>query len=509
MTNHSGGHPDRELLERFMRNDLDSAGRRLVVRHLLAGCAQCVAVTSQLWALGDPSAQSPRRRQVTARQFPSPPLPGNAATYVGVFDRLAGASGADERRIAEEEEEAPGLVAELLSRVPAARLPLVCVDPRFRTPAVCELLLARCLAADQAASLPLSASASPPADSGSAPPVRLQLEIAEVALTIAERLDVEICGAATVSMLETRSWAHLAEARRLEGDREGAARALAMAELVRLEGMREHWDGGSRGSMAAAGEPLEQEAEMELLAFKASLWADQGRLQGAERLLARALALQRPGALGPLIMRLSSQRAALLARLGQRAAAIDLLGAAVGLLPPPPASVAPLVLAGLEQLAGLLHEEGRLEEALAAVSRARPLAEGVDPAREARLRLLAGRIEAAAGRLDAAEVTLRDAAGRLARLDCGREAALAWLEVAILQVRQGRSLVVREIASGLHPLLGARDLRRDGFLLLLFQRQAEREPADLSFLGEMASYFSSPAGQAVRPRPAVWPGSQG
>lgn len=48
-----GEHPDTQLLERFMRAELKSAERKAIVRHLLTGCPQCVAVTRRLWALGD------------------------------------------------------------------------------------------------------------------------------------------------------------------------------------------------------------------------------------------------------------------------------------------------------------------------------------------------------------------------------------------------------------------------------------------------------------------------
>lgn len=46
-------HPDSQLLERFMRNELQGQERRLVVRHLLTGCPQCVSVTRKIWSLGD------------------------------------------------------------------------------------------------------------------------------------------------------------------------------------------------------------------------------------------------------------------------------------------------------------------------------------------------------------------------------------------------------------------------------------------------------------------------
>jgi hypothetical protein len=46
-------HPDPLLLERFMRNETGAEESRRVVRHLLAGCERCVAVTRRLWSLGD------------------------------------------------------------------------------------------------------------------------------------------------------------------------------------------------------------------------------------------------------------------------------------------------------------------------------------------------------------------------------------------------------------------------------------------------------------------------
>ncbi|MBW8877145.1 MAG: hypothetical protein JF614_19435 [Acidobacteria bacterium] len=49
----SGDHPDSQLLERFMRNQVDASERRAVVLHLLGGCAQCVSVTRRLWNLGE------------------------------------------------------------------------------------------------------------------------------------------------------------------------------------------------------------------------------------------------------------------------------------------------------------------------------------------------------------------------------------------------------------------------------------------------------------------------
>jgi hypothetical protein len=56
-------HPDPRLLERFMRNEAAGEERRWIVRHLLAGCARCGAITRRLWALGERGPEvSPERR---------------------------------------------------------------------------------------------------------------------------------------------------------------------------------------------------------------------------------------------------------------------------------------------------------------------------------------------------------------------------------------------------------------------------------------------------------------
>jgi hypothetical protein len=49
----TGDHPDPLLLERFMRNETDARERRAIIRHLLAGCRRCSAVTGRLWSFGE------------------------------------------------------------------------------------------------------------------------------------------------------------------------------------------------------------------------------------------------------------------------------------------------------------------------------------------------------------------------------------------------------------------------------------------------------------------------
>ena len=66
-------HPDPELLERFMRNQAQPSDRLWIVRHLLAGCQKCTAVTRELWSLGDPP-RAQHRQPSTASPAMAPTL---------------------------------------------------------------------------------------------------------------------------------------------------------------------------------------------------------------------------------------------------------------------------------------------------------------------------------------------------------------------------------------------------------------------------------------------------
>jgi hypothetical protein len=46
-------HPRPDLLLRFLRGEATRAENRAVVRHLLTGCRECVAITRPVWKLAD------------------------------------------------------------------------------------------------------------------------------------------------------------------------------------------------------------------------------------------------------------------------------------------------------------------------------------------------------------------------------------------------------------------------------------------------------------------------
>ncbi len=70
-----------------MRNEAGAEERRWIVRHLLAGCGRCGAITRRLWALGEPGpAVAPERRPERAAP---PGGPGDTASVASALRRLA------------------------------------------------------------------------------------------------------------------------------------------------------------------------------------------------------------------------------------------------------------------------------------------------------------------------------------------------------------------------------------------------------------------------------------
>jgi tetratricopeptide (TPR) repeat protein len=523
-----GKHPDPILLERFMRNEVEGSERRWIVRHLIAGCSRCVAVTSRLWSLGDPPPASATPANSAPRSLePAPPgvagvppaVPAaSKEAYGDLFERLADVG----RRIEAERARAPRLAAELLASPPADRAALL-ARPACLTPAVCALLLDR--SRDAAPGDPAAA-----------------LRAADLAVAVAEDLDPVACGASIARGLRVRAWAHLAQARRLGEDLDGAEWALAVAEAL-ASGIGRHAGGSaaggprSRAGIARGAVPLEPAEWAELLVFKAGLFADRGDLQGADRLLARAAELFNAGAQPRRAGRTLVQEGLIRAELGDRERAAELLRAGVDLLDP--AAEPALVAANLYRLATLLRgiameaaaatgagpaapetpvpaastPQACGIEALQLVERARVLYRELgDSAGEAYLSRLQGQIEAALGKLEDAAATLQAAIAALAEQGLGREAALAQIELALVLLRLGRPAEIHRLGLDLRPVKQARDKSWQWAAALLVFQVTACEPAhlahpgELELLGELAR-FLAPRPQHAPRQPPGSPGS--
>lgn len=431
-------HPEPEALESFMRNEVDADQRRRIVRHLLAGCARCTEITRGLWALGEERPDAP------LGELFDPVDPGG--------------------RVREERRRAPELVAELLDRPAAERRELVATAQRFRTPFICELLLD---AAREAVAVDPDRGA----------------DLADLAVGVAERLDPGLCGATLARSAQDRSWACLANARRLAGDLQRAEEALFHAR-GRLE------EGG--------GDPLDG---ADHLVCEALLRADQKRLPEAGELLDAALRIYERAGESHLAGRALAHQGLLRARAGALGEAVDLLRRGLSRLEP--GRDPRFALGALQRLAEQLLRAGRAEEAREPLERARCLAEELgDAPTLARLRRLEGKVAEALGHLELAEAALGDALRALVREGMGTEAARVLLEIAALLVCRGRSAELDRLTEQRFPIYRAPGIRKgDVAALIIFRRLVETGTADLPVLSEFARYLAPraeilPAGPA-------------
>jgi tetratricopeptide (TPR) repeat protein len=82
-------HPDSQLLERFMRGEAGAEERRSIVRHLLAGCARCGAITRRLWRLGEPGPEAVAERRPEERPTAAAGRDEDRASVASALRRLA------------------------------------------------------------------------------------------------------------------------------------------------------------------------------------------------------------------------------------------------------------------------------------------------------------------------------------------------------------------------------------------------------------------------------------
>jgi tetratricopeptide (TPR) repeat protein len=427
-----GEHPDVRLLERFMRNELQGCERRIIVRHLLTGCPDCVAVTRRLWSFGE-------------------------HPMICVPEARSGPQG--DRRLSLDRREASRLLAELLDHPRSRRLALICAEERFQNTALCGLLIERSRRAGTTAEAE---------------------EMAEAAVAIAGQIDGRPCGATVARSLRARSWAHLGDARRLGGDLAGAEEALASAEPLYGKEAADPLDVAELHSFKAC--LLGEQGKLE----------EAGRL--LDRVLALHRSSGERHLQGRTLIQKGTIRSWAVEREGEPAAreSIGLLREGLALLDE--GADPGLAANGLHRLGLLLAETDRGEEALAAAKQARILYEELEDASNLiRLRRLEGKAEEVLGRLDAAETALLEARQGFLREGLAAETALVVLELAVIYKRQKRSPDLHRLAGEISPIFRTRDIRRHiAAALLVFRRIVETEHANLEFLVEIARFLAGP-----------------
>jgi hypothetical protein len=351
--------------------------------------------------------------------------------------------------------QAPALWRRLEPLSHADRLAAVESDPAFHSWGLCRLLLA----------LAAVAAAEPPATAA---------RLAALAVAVANRLD-DAYHPSWVRDLRALAFARLGDARRAMGELMSAGHALESARSL---------------LQAGTGDPA---LEAELLILEALLRRDQRRLAEATLLLDRAYTIDASAARRRTdsvaadpqrAARILAHRAWCLHHLGQPGPAAALLAEAERLADPE-RSPALLLAVRLGRvwtaiaLADLAQAETRLPAADQLAAR---LAD-----RPAHFRLR--RAEAALASASAprqrgpAEQSLLDAVSGFLSMDLGCDAALAFLDLAVLYHEHGAGDPLRLLAAEVLPVFSAPDLERDAFeALLRFQDAcaADRLTADLA-----------------------------
>jgi tetratricopeptide (TPR) repeat protein len=372
--------------------------------------------------------------------------------YGPALDAALGKAGDRIEEIHREIEAAAGLLEELTATPDEGRSERIRTEVRFHALKLCDLLLKRSR------------------DSWFRDPSRA-VELARLAVEIAEWLDVGHYGEALVEEERALAWAYLGNAHRIASDLRSSEEALLRAE--------EHYKRSGEDALTGA----------QILSFLASLRTSQGRFDEAAEFLDRAIAVYREACDRHLEGKALIQKGTVLGYVGRFPEAVRIVQrglSRINLLEEPR-----LLVAARHNLIWYLNESGRHEEALnnLQVTRALYLELG-DQTHLIRLRWLEGRICRDLGRFDLAEVALQAAWAGFIEHGIGFDAARVSLDLATVYLHQGRTSELKRLAAEMVPVFESRDVHQEALAaLLLFRQAADAEEVTLGLVERIAGYL--------------------
>jgi tetratricopeptide (TPR) repeat protein len=421
-------HPSPEVFARTTCGLASPEETRGIVRHLLAGCAHCGRL---------------------AQMSRTAALPRPAHNYDEVFERLERRVAEGLVRIEQDRKEAQNLYTELLEQEAVQGLTQVHSTRRYASLALCELLLQT--SRDLAATDPAKAR-----------------QATELAVRVAEQLDLELYGAPVVQDLRAIAWAYLADSGRVQADLRLSEKALATAELLLETG---------------SGDPLVQ---AELLSIQASLSAYSGRFEEAVQTLNRAASIYRRAGDRHLLGRVHIKKGTILGNAGEIDAALRLIR--TGMDEIDPGREPHLMVCATHNYIWFLREHGQTSLADACLAGVRRLYQRAGDRRDlSRLRWLEGKIAGATPEGEAALLAARDG---LAQEGLAYEAALAAMDLAVLYSAAGRGADMRRQAEKMLPLFRSEAMYRETLVALLSFGEGRSRPEPAGLLQEVGSYLS-------------------
>jgi tetratricopeptide (TPR) repeat protein len=374
------------------------------------------------------------------------------ADYDGAFERSWSVAAQWLRTLSRERAAAPDLLAELAEHTGEQRELLLRNGRRFHTWGLCELLIEHSL----------TASLQNPVEGE---------ELGLLALRLLDLLPSERYRAENLEDGRARAWAHVANARRIRSDLDGAERAFRAA-----------W-----GRFEAGSRDLFEKAI--LLDLEASLHRARRRFAAAFGFLRRAVGLflelgERHRAGRSLVNLATVYQYA-----GQPEQGIPVLHQALELIDP--AQEPRLMLLIHHNLVDCLAVAGRFLEAQRASRAAREwFRRFPDDRLRHRRQWVEGKIARGLGQLPQAEALFLAAREGFLAEGIPYETALVSLELALLYAEQGRSAELKGLAAGMVPIFASRQIHREALAALaVFQRAAEAERAGVEVVTEIGDYL--------------------
>lgn len=443
-------HPDPSLLVRFMKGNLPRDEARLVVRHLLTGCNECRQVTGAWWPKD--LVRAPGSRKVVAIDGRDRSAGPRHQDYEPMFSRVAAMLAQREQEFVVERRESPQLRAELDRLSEEERLERVSTDPRFHCWALVDSLL------------------EDSRESGSQQPADAA-HLAQLATTVADRLDEGRYSTAAVFDLRARAWSQLGNALRIQGQMWDAQKALDIA--------REHLERGS-GDVAE---------RCRLLVLQAALYGDLKRFDEAFALLDRVITLADRSGEDHLRGSALIRKARLAQRRDDPETAVELLREGVALIDPDqdPRQV---LVAG-HNLVHLLVDTGRYREALGRLDETRALHLQLGGRLDfVRFRWLEAKVYDGLGWLQRAARLYEEVRTSFIEEGLAYDMALVSLDLAAVNSQEHKTAEVKRLAEEMLPIFTSQKAHQEAIAALLFFREAARkETATVSLIQEVADYL--------------------
>jgi tetratricopeptide (TPR) repeat protein len=372
------------------------------------------------------------------------------ADYEAVFERLEGSLA---ERMADAEQDrrtAPTLYAELSRHSPPDRRAVV-RSHRFQSPGLVELLLDDCR----------STWAEDPAGAESQ---------AELALELAECLRASQ-GPGLANDLMARAWAYAGNVHRIRFFLREAEAAFAAAEACLNDG---------------TGDPLEKALVLDL---KVSLLRATRRLDSALTTIDEVIRIYHRTKETHLEGRGLVSKGLLYTYKSEPEKAMPLFERALPMIDIEREPKVFLLLKNNIVLA--LVDLGRYGEASAKLPQLRQLSVEIGSWPDhSRCLWLEAKIDVGLGRLNDAEGKLRMLRDDYTRREIGYDVALVSLELVSILMTQGRLAEVKQVASEMHTLFASRELHGEALAaLMLFQRAAEQETANLRMIEDILKYL--------------------